>query len=88
MTHTDDMVPVLTASVLATYRAPSEPLTAHDRCDACGAAAQIRAHWPPTEQHPRRRGALQFCGHHYRKHEPKLVADGWAVAVKGDGWTN
>ncbi|AXB43799.1 DUF7455 domain-containing protein [Amycolatopsis lurida] len=40
-------------------------LTAADRCDRCGAAAQVRAVL-------RTGGELLFCGHHARAHEDKL----------------
>ncbi|GAB3464389.1 DUF7455 domain-containing protein [Actinophytocola sediminis] len=40
-------------------------LTAADRCDRCGAAAQVRAILPSG-------GELLFCGHHARKHEERL----------------
>ncbi|MGH3516469.1 MAG: DUF7455 domain-containing protein, partial [Haloechinothrix sp.] len=40
-------------------------LTAADRCDRCGAAAQVRAVL-------RTGGELLFCAHHARKHETKL----------------
>lgn len=40
-------------------------LTAADRCDRCGAAAQVRAVLSTG-------GELLFCGHHARKHEEKL----------------
>ena len=40
-------------------------LTAADRCDRCGAAAQMRAVLPNG-------GELLFCGHHGREYEPKL----------------
>jgi hypothetical protein len=36
-------------------------LTAADRCDRCGAAAQVRAILPSG-------GELLFCGHHAREH--------------------
>jgi hypothetical protein len=39
-------------------------LTAIDRCDRCGAAAQVRAILGT--------GELLFCGHHAREHEAKL----------------
>jgi hypothetical protein len=39
-------------------------LTAADRCDRCGAAAQVRAIL--------KGGELLFCGHHAREHEAKL----------------
>jgi len=40
-------------------------LTAVDRCDRCGAAAQVRAILSTG-------GELLFCGHHAREHETKL----------------
>jgi hypothetical protein len=40
-------------------------LTAADRCDRCGAAAQVRAVLPSG-------GELLFCGHHARAHEGRL----------------
>ena len=40
-------------------------LTALDRCDRCGAAAQVRAVLGSG-------GELLFCGHHAREHEAKL----------------
>ncbi|OLF12677.1 hypothetical protein BLA60_05160 [Actinophytocola xinjiangensis] len=40
-------------------------LTAADRCDRCGAAAQVRAILPSG-------GELLFCGHHARKHQERL----------------
>jgi hypothetical protein len=40
-------------------------LTAVDRCDRCGAAAQVRAILPSG-------GELLFCGHHAREHSAKL----------------
>lgn len=42
-------------------------LTALDRCDRCGAAAQVRAVLASG-------GELLFCGHHAREHEPRLRA--------------
>jgi hypothetical protein len=41
------------------------PLKAVDRCDSCGAQAYIRAVLPGGNE-------LLFCGHHGRRHEPKL----------------
>ena len=41
-------------------------LTRHDRCDRCGAAAQVRAVLPSG-------GELLFCGHHVRVHGPRLI---------------
>ncbi|HEY2059240.1 MULTISPECIES: DUF7455 domain-containing protein [Amycolatopsis] len=40
-------------------------LTAVDRCDRCGAAAQVRAVLSSG-------GELLFCGHHAHEHEAKL----------------
>ncbi|GLZ34103.1 hypothetical protein Lesp02_62900 [Lentzea sp. NBRC 105346] len=40
-------------------------LTAADRCDRCGAAAQVRAVLQSG-------GELLFCGHHARAHSQKL----------------
>ncbi|GAA1294102.1 hypothetical protein GCM10009609_74110 [Pseudonocardia aurantiaca] len=39
-------------------------LTNRDRCDRCRAAAAVRALLPA--------GELLFCGHHARKHAPRL----------------
>ncbi len=76
-----DLTGDLTASILVAYRVPDEPITALDRCDACGAQTLYRMHRPPTKEHPLRKGALEFCGHHYRANLPELLGDGWAVAV-------
>lgn len=43
------------------------PLTAHDRCDRCGAQAYVR--FAKDEQD------FLFCGHHARKHERALIDD-------------
>lgn len=40
-------------------------LTAADRCDRCGAAAQVRAILASG-------GELLFCGHHAREHSARL----------------
>lgn len=40
-------------------------LTRHDRCDRCGAVALARAVLASG-------GELLFCGHHARRHGPKL----------------
>ena len=40
-------------------------LTAADRCDRCGAAAQVRAVLQSG-------GELLFCGHHARAHQTRL----------------
>jgi hypothetical protein len=41
-------------------------LTRADRCDRCGAAAQVRAVLPSG-------GELLFCGHHAREHNERLI---------------
>lgn len=43
----------------------SRPLTRADRCDACGAAARVRVVLPTDAE-------LLFCGHHARRHAPRL----------------
>jgi hypothetical protein len=40
-------------------------LTRYDRCDRCSAAARMRALLPTGSE-------LFFCGHHARRHEPRL----------------
>jgi hypothetical protein len=45
------------------------PLTRLDRCDRCSAAALVRVTLPSG-------GELQFCGHHARKHEARLLEIG------------
>ncbi|MFI1712050.1 hypothetical protein [Streptomyces litmocidini] len=57
-------------------------LDSSDRCDGCGAGAAYRiqrqrgghteAYRLPTE-------TLDFCGHHWRKHFPKMLDEGWVV---------
>ena len=42
-------------------------LTAADRCDRCGAPAQVRAVLPKG-------GDLLFCGHHAREYSDRLEA--------------
>jgi hypothetical protein len=51
--------------LLMPKRAAAARLTRHDRCDGCGAAAQVRALLPSG-------GELLFCGHHSRLHGPRL----------------
>jgi len=46
--------------------APSEPLTAMDLCDRCGAQAYVRVMLPGS-------GELLFCGHHSRQHAEALA---------------
>jgi hypothetical protein len=47
----------------------STPLTAHDRCDRCGAQAYVRATLPGGTE-------LLFCGHHGNAHRPSLLIAG------------
>lgn len=49
-------------------------LTAHDRCDACGARAFVRAVMPSSD--------LFFCAHHATKHLDALY--GQALFVQDD----
>ncbi|MGV0627285.1 DUF7455 domain-containing protein [Mycolicibacter minnesotensis] len=44
----------------------SPELTRADRCDRCGAAAQVRATLPSGAE-------LLFCRHHANEHEAKLI---------------
>jgi hypothetical protein len=46
--------------VTTTTEPTTEPLTAADRCDRCGAQAYVRVVLPV--------GELLFCGHHARAH--------------------
>jgi hypothetical protein len=49
-------------------------LTAADRCDAaCSAAAVYRMRQGKTNRD------LLFCGHHWRKHAPAMIDEGWKV---------
>jgi hypothetical protein len=41
-------------------------LTATDRCDYCGAQAYVRVTGVT--------GSLDFCGHHYNRHQEKLTS--------------
>jgi hypothetical protein len=77
-----DLTGELINSILTVYKIPDAPLTVQDRCDGCPAAAQVRVHRPPSEEHPHRRGQLQFCGHHYTRHGANLKAEGWVVATR------
>ena len=56
--------------VYPTITRPVEPLTARDRCDACGAQAYGSAVMPRAEH------ALLFCAHHYSRFELTLTASG------------
>lgn len=61
--------------VLAEQKAKSI-FTAHDRCDRCGAQAFVRVKMMA--------GELDFCGHHYTKHEKKLVEESYEVIDERD----
>ena len=50
---------------VTTAVAPSNPLTAVDRCDRCGAQAYLRVELAGG-------GELLFCAHHAREHGDKL----------------
>ncbi|GHF94409.1 DUF7455 domain-containing protein [Streptomyces hydrogenans] len=89
-----DMEPILRASVeAAKMRHPSaartswDNLNATDRCDACGAAAVYRVERERLEQPEGYAqpyinvSALEFCGHHWRKHFPAMAGDGWTVVA-------
>ena len=60
-----------TAENVAVDESVSQSLTAHDRCDQCGAQAYIRVSIGESE--------LLFCGHHGRRNEEKLrqIATDW-----------
>lgn len=45
--------------------APTQPLTAADRCDRCGAQAYVRVLLNSG-------GELLFCAHHMRKHDDSI----------------
>lgn len=56
---------------MTTALASAPSLTALDRCDRCGAQAQVRAVLPA--------GELLFCGHHGRRHADALAQVAIAV---------
>jgi hypothetical protein len=66
----------MTERVLVTGGGESMPPTAHDRCDRCNAAAQVRVLLNTG-------GVLFFCGHHGRMHQSALITVGKIV---GDLW--
>lgn len=53
----------------------TEPLTALDRCDRCGAQAYVRTDLNDSE--------LLWCNHHFTKNELTLLAAG-AVVVRDE----
>jgi hypothetical protein len=56
---------------MTTMTKPIRSLTALDRCDRCQAQAWVAAKGVE--------GELFFCGHHFVKHEDKIVK--WAYQV-------
>jgi hypothetical protein len=56
------------------------PMTAADRCDACGAQAVIAARFTVNAE-----SALRFCGHHANRHRDAMATEAlkvWAVTGK------
>ena len=53
------------------------PLTAHDRCDRCGAQAYVRATLPGGTE-------LLFCGHHGNEHRANLLVAGASLHDETD----
>lgn len=56
----------------------SPALTRQDRCDRCGAAAKVRAVLDNGAE-------LLFCGHHARRHGPRLRELGARLEPDADG---
>ncbi len=52
------------------------PLALTDRCDRCGAQAFVRVFLPRKTAG---KWDLDFCQHHYRYHEPAIVAKGYEI---------
>lgn len=50
-------------------------LTVMDRCDGCSAQAFVRVRKVVDGQER----VLLFCGHHFKRYELQLTADGWEV---------
>lgn len=66
------MTTATAATPTTTTPADAAPLTAHDRCDRCGAQAYVRATLPGGTE-------LLFCGHHGNEHRPNLLVAGAAL---------
>lgn len=49
----------------------TETITRSDRCDACSAAAYVRA--------VKEDMSLLFCGHHARKNLTSILEQGWKI---------
>lgn len=61
----------MTTDVTTTETSQQQPLTAADRCDACGAQAYVRVTLST--------GELLFCAHHANENKEKLqpIAVSW-----------
>ena len=66
--------------VVDTPTAPAAALTAHDRCDRCGAQAYLRATLPGGTE-------LLFCGHHGNDHRASLLGAGAVLLDETDRLT-
>lgn len=66
-----------TATATTTTTLEMTALTAHDRCDRCGAQAYLRATLPAGTE-------LLFCGHHGNAHRPSLLVAGAALHDETD----
>ena len=53
------------------------PLQLADRCDRCGECSQ--AFVRVVKVIDGKEEELLFCGHHFNRYEPELVANGWLV---------
>ena len=65
------MTETLTPEDVTTFT-PTAPLTAHDRCDRCGAQAYTR--FINENGHD-----MLFCGHHTTKYEVTLMKTGFQM---------
>jgi len=65
------MTAVLTAPP-QTRTAPAATLTAHDRCDRCGAQVRVRVLIRMGQGRHALRLPLDFCNHHYNEHSIAL----------------
>jgi hypothetical protein len=52
-------------------------LTAHDRCDRCGASGKVLVVTPA--------GELVFCGHHASEHSEAMIDKGYRFTSERDG---
>lgn len=50
-------------------------LTAHDRCDRCGAQAYVKVQFTPATA-----TELLFCGHHFADHEQALEEQAYLIS--------